>query len=63
MHVGSHFFGEKKMCNLLWVCDPSMQVKTRGVYHTVALPFTLKKYLKATEELWKLKYFTMQKYT
>jgi hypothetical protein len=28
----------------------------------VALPFTFKKYLKAKEELWKLKYFTMQKY-
>jgi hypothetical protein len=30
----------------------------------VALPSTLKKkkYLKAKEELWKLKYFTMQKY-
>jgi len=28
----------------------------QGVYHTVA------KYLKAKEELWKLKYFTMQKY-
>jgi hypothetical protein len=31
----------------------------------VALPFTLKsilKYLKAKEELWKFKYFTMQKY-
>jgi hypothetical protein len=28
----------------------------------VALPFTLKKYLKAKEEeLWKLKYFMMQK--
>jgi hypothetical protein len=27
----------------------------------VALPFTSKKYLKAKEELWKLKYFTMQK--
>jgi hypothetical protein len=28
----------------------------------VALPFTLKKHLKAKEEeLWKLKYFTMQK--
>jgi hypothetical protein len=33
----------------------------KGVSHTVALPFTLKKYLKAKEELWKLKYFTMQK--
>jgi hypothetical protein len=29
----------------------------------VALPFTLKKYLNSKEELWKLKYFTMQKYT
>jgi hypothetical protein len=29
----------------------------------VALPFILKKHLKAKEEeLWKLKYFTMQKY-
>jgi hypothetical protein len=29
----------------------------------MALPFTLKKYLKAKEEeLWKLKYFTMQKH-
>jgi hypothetical protein len=28
----------------------------------VALPFTLKKYLKAKEELWKLKYFTRPKY-
>jgi hypothetical protein len=26
------------------------------------LPFTLKRYLSAEEELWKLKYFTMQKY-
>jgi uncharacterized HAD superfamily protein len=35
----------------------------QGVCHTVALPFYIKKYLKATkEELWKLKYFTMQKY-
>jgi len=31
--------------------------------HNVALPFTFKKYLKAKEEeLWKFKYFTMQKY-
>jgi hypothetical protein len=31
--------------------------------HTVALPFTLKPYLKAKEEeLWKLKYFTLPKY-
>jgi hypothetical protein len=30
--------------------------------HIVALPFTLKKYLKAKEESWKLKYFTMPKH-
>jgi hypothetical protein len=36
----------------------------QGVCHTMALPFTLKsKSLKAKELLWKLKYFTMQKYT
>jgi hypothetical protein len=35
----------------------------QGVCHIVALPFTLKKYLEAKEELWKLKYFTMPKYT
>jgi hypothetical protein len=37
----------------------------QGVYQdsVVALPFTLKSILKAKEEeLWKLKYFTMQKY-
>jgi hypothetical protein len=28
----------------------------------MALPLTFKKYLEAKEELWKLKYFTMQKY-
>jgi hypothetical protein len=33
----------------------------RGVCHTVALPFALKKNLKAKEELWKLKKFTMLK--
>jgi hypothetical protein len=35
-----------------------------GVSHRGALPFTFKKkHLKAKEEeLWKLKYFTMQKY-
>jgi hypothetical protein len=34
------------------------------ISHFVALPFTLKMYLKAKEEeeLWKFKYFTMQKY-
>jgi hypothetical protein len=34
----------------------------QGVCHMVALPFTLKSNLKAKEQLWKLKSFTMQKY-
>jgi hypothetical protein len=36
--------------------------KTRGVSHTLGLAIYIKKYLRAREELWKLKYFTMQKY-
>jgi hypothetical protein len=40
----------------------SSTYKQQGVCHTVALPFTLKQYLKAKEELWKLKNFTMQKH-
>jgi hypothetical protein len=40
----------------------STTTTTRGASHTVALPFTLKIYLKAKEEeLWKLKYFTIAK--
>jgi hypothetical protein len=31
-------------------------IHKQGMCHTVALPFTLKFYLKAKEELWKLKY-------
>jgi hypothetical protein len=38
------------------------KTKTRGVSHTVSLPFTLKSSLVRKEELWKLKYFTMQEY-
>jgi hypothetical protein len=34
--------------------------KTRGVSHC-GLAIYIKKYLKAKEELWELKYFTMQK--
>jgi hypothetical protein len=40
---------------------PSDYGKTRGVSHC-GLAIYIKKYLKAKEELWKLKYFTMQKY-
>jgi len=35
--------------------------QTRGVSHH-GLAIYIKKYLKAKEELWKLKYFTMQVY-
>jgi hypothetical protein len=36
----------------------------QGVCHVMALPFTLKSIIlrQKEEELWKLKYFTMQKY-
>jgi hypothetical protein len=38
-----------------------MKVETRGVSHW-GRAICIKKYLKAKEEIWKLKYFTMQKY-
>jgi len=38
------------------------QRTTRGVSHR-GLAIYIEKYRKAKEELWKLKYFTMQKYT
>jgi hypothetical protein len=57
---------------------PNKGCAKQGVCRTVALPFTLKgilqqtknyglaiyikRYLTAKEELWKLKYFTIQKY-
>jgi hypothetical protein len=40
---------------------PLHKTKTRGVSHC-GLAICVKKYLKAQEELWKLKYFTMKKY-
>jgi hypothetical protein len=39
----------------------SSHASTRGVSHC-GLAIYIKKYLKAKEELWKLKYFAMQKY-
>jgi hypothetical protein len=42
--------------------DLSVTKTKQVVCHIVSLPFTLKRYLKAKEELWKFKYFTMQKY-
>jgi hypothetical protein len=37
------------------------KIKIRGVSHC-GLAISIKKYLKAKEEIWKLKYFTMQNY-
>jgi hypothetical protein len=34
----------------------------QGVCHSVTLPFTFKSILRQKEKLWKLKYFTTQKY-
>jgi hypothetical protein len=41
--------------------EPVPPIETRGVSHC-GLAIDINKYLKAKEELWKLKYFTMQKY-
>jgi hypothetical protein len=41
---------------------PKSTKNKQAVCHIVASPFTLKKYLNAKEELWKFKYFTIQKY-
>jgi hypothetical protein len=68
---GSFMHHLTQICVLSFVCylnQPSLHFSFRQstvkqrVCHTVALPFTVKKYHKAKEELWKLKYFTMQKY-
>jgi hypothetical protein len=45
----------------LMICLHSPSQK-QGVCHTGGLAIYTKKYLRAKEELWKLKYFTMQKY-
>jgi hypothetical protein len=37
-------------------------METRGVSHCELAIYTTKKYLNAKEELWKFKYFTMQKH-
>jgi hypothetical protein len=41
--------------------NPMRLTQTTGVSHC-SLAIYIKKYLKSKEELWKLKYFTMQKY-
>jgi hypothetical protein len=40
----------------------SSTLQTRGASHYMALPFTFKSITRQKKELWKLKYFTMQKY-
>jgi hypothetical protein len=40
--------------------SPTIKELTRGVCHILGLAIYIEKYLKAKEELWKLKYFTMQ---
>jgi hypothetical protein len=49
------------LCNSTLQTAPNIEIKTRGVSHC-GLGIYIKKYLKAKEELWKLQYFTMQKY-
>jgi hypothetical protein len=39
----------------------AMRGNKQGVCHSGAFAIYIKKYLKAKEELWKLKYFTMRK--
>ncbi len=43
-------------------CKRNCQKKHTHTYTTRGLAIYIKKYLNAKEELWKFKYFTMQKY-
>jgi hypothetical protein len=45
----------ERMCMCCTTLSRSTASATQGLCHTVALPFTLKNYLKAKQELWKLK--------
>jgi hypothetical protein len=64
LKIDLHFvsFGEllREKCTFSSNDEPSPR-RTRGVSHS-GFAICIKKYLKAKEELWKLKYFTMQKY-
>jgi hypothetical protein len=51
-----------KFLYVVIVCILNAPHEKQAVCHTVALPFTLKNLL-IKEDLWKLKYFTMQKYS
>jgi hypothetical protein len=50
-----------RSCRVLPCQLQARTFETRGVSH-FGLAIYIKKYLKAKEELWKFKYFTMQKY-
>jgi hypothetical protein len=50
------------MDQILTNSDIDETLMKQGVCHSVALSFTSKSILKAKEELWELKHFTMQKY-
>jgi len=53
----------KTLNTFIKLCEVSKICLQRGVCHTLAfLPFALKSILRQKKELWKLKYFTIQKY-
>ncbi len=57
----SSFSNSRLVAVFIYPC-PTQSKLTRGVSHC-GLAIYIKKYLNAKEELWKFKYFTMQKYT
>jgi hypothetical protein len=65
MNQGGHSHHVGFASIIIWMIPYAQGIyplkKTRGVSH-YGLAIYIKKYLKAKEELWKLKYFTMQKY-
>jgi len=52
------FLIDNKVCSIMMT---RLSKEKKEVCHTVALAIYIKKYLKAQEELWKFKYFTLQK--
>jgi hypothetical protein len=59
-HWGKKTLGTQNICKGKEKIQ-QLQSNTRGVSHC-GLAIYIKKYIKAKEEFWKLKYFTMQKY-
>jgi hypothetical protein len=60
-HGGAFPIVPRTLPGTSWCVGDLNMTKTRGVSHC-GLAIYIKKYLHAKEELWKLKYFTMQKY-